>query len=179
MSRTRDLTLIDFPPPHPLLPRHARYPILHWCLAEREPLKQRAYLSNFLMRIEVPAEFLQNEQVAETEARYRELVEGFQEAHKEVEALRSSGFSTQEIKRDISHMEEEIRQLTKRIDRMRQKFSSVSNSGMMLSSARVLRLEREREEQLEQQRVDQRNQLLHAEEKLQRSLQLLKGASRA
>jgi len=72
-------------------------------------------------------------------------------------------------------MEAEIQQLTKRIERMKQKFSSVTNSGMMLSAARALRLEHEREEQQAQQRINQRNQLLHAEEKLQRSLQHLKG----
>eukprot|EP00911_Craspedida_sp_UC1_P001115 UC1_evm2s837 len=152
------------------------YPILQWCLEGREGLKQRAYLANFLMRIEVPAEMLQSETVAETNTRYLELVEEFQAVHKESEQLRTSGFSTKEIKRDIVHMEEEIAQLNKRIERMRQRFDGVANSGAMLSSARALRLEREREDQLEQQRVDQRNQIMHAEEKLRRAQHLLRDA---
>jgi len=87
------------PRAHPplTLPSFQVYPILSWCLAERESLAQRAYLANFLMRIEVPPEMLQNEVVAETERRYRELVDEFQEAHKETEALRKGGFSTQEV----------------------------------------------------------------------------------
>ena len=45
----------------------------------------------------------------------------FKELHKESVTLKTSGFSTTEIRKDISQMEEEKDQLNKRIERLRKK----------------------------------------------------------
>lgn len=106
------------------------HPILHWLLQRVPELKKRAYLARFLVKLEVPAEFLQDDVINDTYhqvgvyisaachiqflkfqvifkgpainvvcSQYEELVEGFKTYHKECEQLRTSGFSTAEIRR--------------------------------------------------------------------------------
>uniref|UniRef100_A0A3B3U8G9 Intraflagellar transport protein 81 homolog n=1 Tax=Poecilia latipinna TaxID=48699 RepID=A0A3B3U8G9_9TELE len=135
------------------------HPILHWLLQKVPELKKRAYLARFLVKLEVPAEFLQDDIINDTYHQYEELVEGFKTYHKECENLRSSGFSTAEIRRDISAMEEEKDQLLKRVERLKRRVESVSNHQRMLEQARQLRVEKEREESLTHQKQEQKNQV--------------------
>lgn len=52
---------------------------------------------------------------------YEELIDQFKNIHREHEALRTSGFSTVELRRDITAMEEERDLVLRRIERMKQK----------------------------------------------------------
>ncbi|XP_017571611.1 intraflagellar transport protein 81 homolog [Pygocentrus nattereri] len=144
------------------------HPILHWLLQRVPELKKRAYLARFLVKLDVPGEFLTDDVISETYHQYEELVEGFKSYHKECEQLRNSGFSTAEIRRDIAAMEEEKDQLIKRVERLRKRVESVSNHQRMLELARQLRVEKEREESLAHQKQEQKNQLFQAEQRLQR-----------
>ncbi|XP_014027175.1 intraflagellar transport protein 81 homolog [Salmo salar] len=155
------------------------HPILHWLLQRITELKKRAYLARFLVKLEVPAEFLQDDVITDTYHQYEELVEGFKTYHKECEQLKSSGFSTAEIRKDIGAMEEEKDQLIKRVERLKKRVESVSNHQRMLELARQLRVEKEREESLAQQKQEQKNQLFQAEQRLQRSQQQLKDLRQA
>ncbi|XP_029296543.1 intraflagellar transport protein 81 homolog isoform X1 [Cottoperca gobio] len=155
------------------------HPILHWLLQRLPELRKRAYLARFLVKLEVPAEFLQDDVINDTSHQYEELVEGFKTYHKECELLRTSGFSTAEIRRDISAMEEEKDQLIKRVDRLKKRVESVSNHQRMLEQARQLRVEKEREQSLTHQKQEQKNQLFQAEQRLQRSQQQLKDLRQA
>ncbi|KAK7136207.1 hypothetical protein R3I94_014756 [Phoxinus phoxinus] len=155
------------------------HPILHWLLQRIPELKKRAYLARFLFKLEVPAEFLQDDIISETYHQYEELVEGFKNIHKECEQLKSSGFSTADIRRDIVAMEEEKDQLIKRVERLRKRVEAVSNHQRMLELARQLRVEKEREESLAHQKQEQKNQLFQAEQRLQRSHIQLKDLQQA
>ncbi|MEQ2203556.1 Intraflagellar transport protein 81, partial [Xenoophorus captivus] len=135
------------------------HPILHWLLQRVAELKKRAYLARFLVKLEVPTEFLLDDVINDTYHQYEELVEGFKTYHKECEHLRNSGFSTAEIRRDINAMEEEKDQLIKRVERLKKRVESVSNHQRMLEQARQLRVEKEREESLTHQKQEQKNQL--------------------
>ncbi|XP_071077967.1 intraflagellar transport protein 81 homolog isoform X2 [Desmodus rotundus] len=150
------------------------YPVLHWLLQRTNELKKRAYLARFLIKLEVPSEFLQDETVADTNKQYEELMEAFKTLHKECEQLKTSGFSTAEIRRDISAMEEEKDQLIKRVERLKKRVETVQNHQRMLKIARQLRVEKEREEFLAQQKQEQKNQLFHAVQRLQRVQNQLK-----
>lgn len=150
------------------------HPILHWLVQRIPELKKRAYLARFLVKLEVPAEFLQDDIIAETYHQYEELVETFKNLHKECEQLKSSGFSTAEIRRDIVAMEEEKDQLIKRVERLKKRVEGVSNHQRMLELARQLRVEKEREESLAHQKQEQKNQLFQAEQRLQRAQLQLK-----
>uniref|UniRef100_A0A8D2ZMD5 Intraflagellar transport protein 81 homolog n=1 Tax=Scophthalmus maximus TaxID=52904 RepID=A0A8D2ZMD5_SCOMX len=155
------------------------HPILHWLLQRLPELKKRAYLARFLVKLEVPAEFLQDDVINETYRQYEELVEEFKTCHKECEQLRTSGFSTAEIRKDIGAMEEEKDQLIKRVERLKKRVESVPNHQKMLDLARQLRVENERKESLAHQKQEQRNQLFQAEQRLQRSQQQLKDLQQA
>ncbi|AWP07944.1 putative intraflagellar transport protein 81 -like [Scophthalmus maximus] len=155
------------------------HPILHWLLQRLPELKKRAYLARFLVKLEVPAEFLQDDVINETYRQYEELVVEFKTCHKECEQLRTSGFSTAEIRKDIGAMEEEKDQLIKRVERLKKRVESVPNHQKMLDLARQLRVENERKESLAHQKQEQRNQLFQAEQRLQRSQQQLKDLQQA
>ncbi|XP_061672641.1 intraflagellar transport protein 81 homolog [Syngnathoides biaculeatus] len=152
----------------------AVHPILHWLLQRVPELKKRAYLARFLVKLDVPAEFLGDDVISDTYHQYEELVEGFKANHKECEQLRTSGFSTAEIRRDISAMEEEKGPLIKRVERLKKRVDSVSNHQQMLEQARQLRVEKKREEHLAHQKQEQKNQLFQAQQRLQRLQQQLK-----
>nr|XP_058895540.1 intraflagellar transport protein 81 homolog isoform X2 [Kogia breviceps] len=155
------------------------YPVLHWLLQRTNELKKRAYLACFLIKLEVPSEFLQDETVADTNKQYEDLMEAFKTLHKECEQLKTSGFSTAEIRRDISAMEEEKDQLIKRVERLKKRVETVQNHQRMLKIARQLRVEKEREEFLAQQKQEQKNQLFHAVQRLQRIQNQLKSMRHA
>ncbi|CAN9512707.1 unnamed protein product [Ophioblennius macclurei] len=155
------------------------HPILHWLLQRVPELQKRAYLARFLCRLDVPAEFLQDDVIIDTYHQYEELVEEFKAYHKECEQLRTSGFSTAEIRRDISAMEEEKDQLIKRVERLKKRVETVVNHQQMLDQARLLRVEKERAESVAQQKQEQKNQLFHAEQRLLRSQQQLKDVRQA
>uniref|UniRef100_A0A8D0J2T6 Intraflagellar transport protein 81 homolog n=1 Tax=Sus scrofa TaxID=9823 RepID=A0A8D0J2T6_PIG len=118
------------------------YPVLHWLLQRTNELKKRAYLARFLIKLEVPSEFLQDET-------------------------------------DISAMEEEKDQLIKRVERLKKRVETVQNHQRMLKIARQLRVEKEREEFLAQQKQEQKNQLFHAVQRLQRIQNQLKSMRHA
>ncbi|XP_054144799.1 intraflagellar transport protein 81 homolog isoform X1 [Melozone crissalis] len=150
------------------------HPVLHWLLQRTNELRTRAYLARFLVKLEVPAEFLQDDTVADFNKQYEELMEAFKNLHKEHEQLKISGLSTAEIRRDISAMEEEKDQLAKRVERLKKRVETVQNHQRMLEIARQLRLEKEREESLAQQKQEQKSQLFHTEQRLQRAQVQLK-----
>ncbi|KAB5567243.1 hypothetical protein PHYPO_G00230570 [Pangasianodon hypophthalmus] len=155
------------------------HPILHWLLQRVPELKKRAYLARFLVKLDVPTEFLADEVMAEVYRQYEELVEVFKNYHKECEQLRNFGFSAAEIRRDIAAMEEEKDQLIKRVERLRKRVESVSNHQRMLEVARQLRVEKEREESLAHQKQEQKNQLFQAEQRRQRCQLQLKDLRQA
>eukprot|EP00051_Salpingoeca_urceolata_P027376 m.481226 g.481226 ORF g.481226 m.481226 type:complete len:669 (+) comp22084_c0_seq1:175-2181(+) len=152
------------------------YPVMRWALSNLASLKKRAYLARFLVRVEVPPEFLQDMQVNDAHELYLAAIEEFKEVHKQLEGTKSGGLSAAEIKKDIANMEEEKEQLRRRIDRLKRKSEGIGQYNKMLAACRELRLEREREATLAEQHIDQRNQLLNVEDKVQKVQQQLKEA---
>ena len=143
------------------------YPLLHWLLEKTADLKKRAYLAPFLVKIDVPPDFLQDDTVSEVHAMHEQMVEQFKELHKTVEQQRSSKFSVAEVRRDIKSMEEEKEQLAKRIEKLKNKSSSIPRQSQLLDACRKLRKERDRQDELVEQRTAQKNQLLHTQQKMQ------------
>ncbi|XP_064639360.1 intraflagellar transport protein 81 homolog [Lineus longissimus] len=150
------------------------YPILEWLFHRMADLKKRAYLARYLVKVEVPPDFLADEEVQGLYAQYDELVEQFKELHKSHEQLKHSGFTTTDIRRDISSMEDEKEQLNKRVERLRRKVESHQKSGPMLNVARSLRLERDRETSLTAQKQEQKNTITHFDQRISRLQNQLK-----
>ncbi len=107
------------------------------------------------------------------------MVNQFKELHKVSETLKTSGFSTNEIRRDITQMEEEKEQILKRIERLKKRVETVQNHDRMLEIARNFRKEQDREMALAQQKQDQKNQALHADQRLYRLTQQLKDSKQS
>lgn len=145
--------------------RDVIYPILTWLLGRLDALKVRAYLSKYLVPIKVPPEMLTNSQLAATHEKYLGHIEEFKEVHKEVETFRKSEFSTAAIREDIAMMEKEKEQINKRIDRIKKKTERLPQYAEMLEVAAKLRVEQEREDQLQRAANDQQTQLEAAEAK--------------
>ncbi|XP_066987382.1 intraflagellar transport protein 81 homolog [Macrobrachium rosenbergii] len=159
--------------------KHVLYPILAWLLQRMEELKKRAYLAKYLVKLDVPAEILGDADVADVHLKYEELIEQFKTIHREYEALKNSGFSTAELRRDISAMEEERDLVHRRIERMKQKVEGTPNSESMLASARALRLERERQKEMKQHESDLKDAIHLSEQRCMRLQTQLKDIRKA
>ncbi|KAG7157671.1 Intraflagellar transport protein 81-like [Homarus americanus] len=143
------------------------YPILAWLLERTDELKKRAYLAKYLVKLEVPAEIIGDVDVADTHMKYEELIDQFKSIHREYEALRTSGFSTAELRRDIAAMEEERDLVLRRIDRMKQKVT------------RALRQEKERKKEMGQQEGDLKSAIQLSEQRIARLQTQLKDIRKA
>ena len=144
------------------------YPLLQWLLEKLPELKKRAYLARYLVKIELPSAILQDDVVVETNATHEELVEQFKELHQTTEQQKASQFSFADVRKDISSMEEEKEQLIKRIDRLKQKAETLPSHDEMLDAATKLRKEKDRELTLSEQKLEQKNSLLHVQQKISR-----------
>lgn len=150
------------------------YQLLAWMLPQLEAFKKRSYLARFLVRVEVPEEILQNEEVGIVFDKYNVLLETFKQVHRQCDTLKNSGFSGDDIRKDISAMEAELGNLTRRTDRMREKAQSFPKYDEMLAQAQALRAQQERADQLDLQAEDQRNQIEKVSKRHERALQTLK-----
>ena len=145
------------------------YPLLKWLLERTPELKKRAYLSRYLVKIEVPQEHLQDDVVTETHQTYLDMLEHFKELHKAVEYEKSSEYNTVEVRRDIESMEQENRQLERQIERLQRRVESFPNHEEMIESAQKLRKEKAKRVQLEKQKRQQKEELLACQQKVQRT----------
>ncbi|KAK7873068.1 hypothetical protein R5R35_000352 [Gryllus longicercus] len=150
------------------------HPILEWLLQNMPDLKKRAYLAQYLVKVEVPLEFLGDADISGIYEQYEHLIEEFKALHKECEALKNSGYSTAELRADIETMEREKEIVLKKIERMQRKVEGMPNKDAMLQAAHALRLERELAKELAGQKQHQQTSLTQTEHRIQRLQQQLK-----
>jgi intraflagellar transport protein 81 len=93
--------------------------IMHWCLQRLDHLKKRAYLGKYLMPLDVPSEFLNEDLIIELSQSLKEMQIDFKEVHKAVDLLRGSGTKPGELKAEITQLEQERTQLQAKIQRMK------------------------------------------------------------
>lgn len=139
------------------------YPILHWVLQRLPALQKRAYLARYLMPIEVPADFLQDETLSDIYARYKEMQNEFKAVHKTVDQLRASDLKPGELKAEITQLEDERKQLADKIERLKRQVASEEGFEAMLAATSRLRQEQEEEAKLAERAREQRFQLHQAE----------------
>jgi len=150
------------------------YDILGAILPKLQVHKTRAYLARYLVKVHVPPEIFVNDEVVAVHDKYTQLMATFMEVHKEVKELRSSQFSGDVIKKDITMMEQELDTLTRRTERLRTKARGFPKFQEMLTAARALRQQQERAEEIRIQHEEQKNQLDNAHGKHQREVNRLK-----
>jgi intraflagellar transport protein 81 len=93
--------------------------VMHWCLQRLDHLKKRAYLGKYLMPLDVPSEFLNEDLIIELSQSLKEMQIDFKEVHKTVDQLRGSGTKPAELKAEITQLEQERTQLQAKIQRMK------------------------------------------------------------
>lgn len=95
------------------------HPVLAWLLPRVNELKTRAYLARFLVKVDVPDEFRSDLELEELYQQYEELIEQFKVTHKQLENMKSKGFTTSEIRKDIQAMESEQESVQRKIEKLK------------------------------------------------------------
>lgn len=93
--------------------------IMHWCLQRYDSLKKRAYLAKFLMPIDVPQEFMNDDLIIEMSQRLKEIQAEFKEVHKAADKIQGESAKPGELKAEIAQLEQERTQLQNKIQRMK------------------------------------------------------------
>lgn len=150
--------------------RNTYNPIILYLLQNLENLKTRAYLSRFLVKLQLPPEFVQDfsdTQMQESWTHYEELLAHFKNIHKEYTEFKKQSNGTGEIRKDIKTMEDEKENLTKKVARFQKKVETMPNVGSALEVAQKMRKEKERGEDLRSKIQQQRRQLQVFEQRMQ------------
>ena len=150
------------------------YPVLAWLLSRIPELKKRAYLAKYLVKVDVPPEVAADPDVADLFEQYDGLIDEFKTVHKEMEAVKNSGYSTAELRKDIEEMEKEKDIVEKRIERMQRKVEGAPHVETMMEAVKQLRAEKEKQKELLNQRSEQRVALQQSDQRINRMEQQLK-----
>ena len=155
------------------------YPILTWMLQRMPELQKRAYLSRFLVSVEVPEHMFTDEEVIEVYQTYKDLQEEFKEVHKTSEKYKSQLISPHEIKKAILQMEEDKGQLEQKVEALQSKLESTERFEEMLQATHGLRLQQDEQVKLQDRLAEQKALLLQAEHKLNGLVQTIHGKQAA
>jgi intraflagellar transport protein 81 len=100
------------------------YTIMHWILQRYEQLQKRSYLAKYLMPLDIPSDFMNDDLVLELSEQLKVLQIQFKDIHKQIEVIRSNGIKPIELKNEITQLEQEKLQLKNKIERMKKDIHS-------------------------------------------------------
>jgi len=139
------------------------YPILYWALSNFKSHSKRAYLSRFLLKLDIPQDYLQDEALSVAAQQLSSLQNEFISAHRQVDELRKNQLAPQELRGEITQLEQEKNQLEDKIERMKDKTANEPGFQELLQVTSTLRKEQEEESKLHERKRDQNNALAAAE----------------
>ncbi|CAD7084672.1 unnamed protein product [Hermetia illucens] len=149
------------------------HPILRYIFDHKEKIHQLTYLARFLLPISLPPEAMANPEIANLWNEYLLIQEEFKQAHKgHIESSKETSH-LKELRNDINAIEMEKANVKKRIERTQARLDKVPQQELVLEAAHALRLERDRQKELEAQLEDQKHNLHRAQtmqERLQKEL---------
>ncbi len=139
--------------------------IMFWCLQNFDRLQKRAYLAKFLLPVDIPGEFQGDDLIMELVMKLKEMQAEFKEVHKEVEKVRqTTGARPQELKNEISTLEQERVQLQNKVSRMKREVHADDNYFQeMLKATSALRKEQEEEMKIHDRLMEGRRALQEIE----------------
>lgn len=140
------------------------HPILYWLLSNLEALRKRAYLAKFCMNLEVPEEFLREEQVASVYQNYKELQAQFKVHHSHVEQERHGRMNPADLQREVQQLDAEREQLAQKIQLLKAKTERDEGFAQLLQVTSMLRKEQEEEARLAEKLQEQKYQLEQTEQ---------------
>lgn len=142
------------------------YPLLHWVLQRLPMLTKRAYLARFLVRVEIPPEFLQDEALLEIFNSYRTHQEQFIQAHKQVDQLRSDpSKKAEKMKAEIATLEDEKKQLQMKIERFKKQTKDEPGFKAIYEATSKLRQQQDEDSRLCSNMRKQRLSLQHVQDR--------------
>ncbi|KAM0736970.1 Intraflagellar transport protein 81-like protein [Formica fusca] len=150
------------------------HPILTWLLTHTDVVKKRAYLSRFLVKIEIPPEYLGDSEISLLYEQYLSLVDKFKTIHKEREIGKKNVEAAVELATDLQAMEKEKEAVTARIGKIKSKAELALH---LLDACRLLRMERDKERDLILEKEQEKDTIFNLQNSLQRverELQALK-----
>lgn len=149
------------------------YPILKWIFDNEDVVKESSYLATYLLPLNLPPEALAIPEISRLMAQYQSTVEGFVATHREYKRSQAEGGQLIELKGDTDSIEQEIENVKKRIEKTQSKLDKIPNQELFLEAAHGLRLEKDRNRELQTQSDEQKQGLQRAfmqQERLQREL---------
>ncbi|CAH0382204.1 unnamed protein product [Bemisia tabaci] len=120
------------------------HPILEWLFQNISELKKRAYLAQFLVKVEIPLEILANVDIAALYEQYGKLIEEFKAVHKEYVAATTAKINIAELRADLDAMQREKDIVLKKIDQLKKKTELLPEKDIMFQESRLLRIEKEK-----------------------------------
>eukprot|EP00578_Thalassiosira_sp_NH16_P012391 CAMPEP_0181124452 /NCGR_PEP_ID=MMETSP1071-20121207/26491_1 /TAXON_ID=35127 /ORGANISM="Thalassiosira sp., Strain NH16" /LENGTH=635 /DNA_ID=CAMNT_0023209763 /DNA_START=418 /DNA_END=2325 /DNA_ORIENTATION=+ len=152
------------------------YPILHWVLSDYETLRKRTYLSQYLLPVDVPTDYLlqTNGNLEELLDAYKELQAEFIEVHKHYESTSAKNDrSASDVISDVKRMEEEEQQLLDRLQREQAERRGDSAFQHLLVEASKMRESQDEEIRLEGQQKQQLQSLAMTKQRLKQARRIL------
>ncbi|VDL70732.1 unnamed protein product [Nippostrongylus brasiliensis] len=143
------------------------YPVLLYLFSNVDMLKQRAYLAKYLIQDEIPSNVLDND-VTQLRNELSQHMERFKEIHANVLDVQQDTMLIDDIKSDLKSMEVEKEWLTRKIEKTYKKIQNFASLDRQLAAANQLGLQKERLEEMDRQRSEQRDGVIHAEKRVQR-----------
>ncbi|CAE7537988.1 Ift81 [Symbiodinium natans] len=140
------------------------HPILYWLLNNLDALRKRAYLAKFCMNLEVPEEFLREEQVYSVYQNYKELQSQFKATHSHVEQERQGRMNPVDLQREVAQLDAEREQLAQKIQHLKAKTERDEGFATLLEVTSMLRKEQEEEARLAEKLAEQKYQLEQTEQ---------------
>ena len=141
--------------------------ILAWLLQRLPELSKRAYLSRFLMDVQVPEHMLADEEVLEVWERHKELQEDFKAAHKAAERLAlEERVPPAEMRKVLFQMEQDRTAIEHKVEGLNAKLCGAEGFEAMLVECARLRVEQDEALTLQERFREQRSQLTHAAQRL-------------
>eukprot|EP00607_Mallomonas_marina_P005930 CAMPEP_0182425364 /NCGR_PEP_ID=MMETSP1167-20130531/11775_1 /TAXON_ID=2988 /ORGANISM="Mallomonas Sp, Strain CCMP3275" /LENGTH=679 /DNA_ID=CAMNT_0024606011 /DNA_START=12 /DNA_END=2051 /DNA_ORIENTATION=- len=131
--------------------------VMFWCLQRFDHLQKRAYLGKYLMPVDIPAEYLNDERVVESMDYLKEMQANFKEIHRSYDQMQNTGVRPAELRAEISQLEAQITQLNSKISRLKKDSKGDQNSfNQMLKVTSFLRKEQEEEAHKQEKLREQR-----------------------
>ncbi|XKL66327.1 hypothetical protein PGB90_009747 [Kerria lacca] len=154
--------------------KHTIYILLEWLLTNMKVLKRRAYLSYFLIKVEIPSDILGDSNIASLYQQYIQLIEDFKKVHNEnMQAEKGNKISISELRSDGVTMEKEKKIVSNRIYHIKKKSDNLPNINIILQICHNLRTEFDRKKEITWQLQEESVNIRQCEQRLMRLSQQL------
>ena len=110
-------------------------------------MQRKAYTAKFLVPLQIPDEYMHDEDMRNTLQVYKDLQAEFQAVHSNTEALRQESMNPAELKKEITQLEQEKEQLLTKINLFKNRGDS-QDFQLLLDATSKLRKEQEQDARL-------------------------------